>query len=69
MSKKSAFRPVEETLSGTDRARAFAHELTMLTHKHGIGVTGDPVLFVLEKDDGNLAYSVNKESKLAITSA
>lgn len=51
------------------QADAFARELAMLSRKHQIGITGRPVLFVMEEEDRMLAYEVDNESNLLISAA
>lgn len=59
-------RVAAETKSDADKASDFARELTEITHKHGVGITGEPVLFMLEKDDASLSYDVDGESHLTL---
>ena len=42
----------------------FLTELTELSRKHKIGITGDPVLFCLENEDLDLKYASDADSKL-----
>jgi hypothetical protein len=42
----------------------FLAELTELSRRHKIGITGDPVLFCLEDEDLDLNYSSDADSKL-----
>ena len=42
----------------------FLLELSQLGRKHGLGITGSAVLFVLERDDYAFDYSVDAESRL-----
>jgi len=42
----------------------FLQELTELSRKHKIGIAGNPVLFCLEEEDLNRAYSSDAESAL-----
>jgi hypothetical protein len=44
----------------------FLRDLTDLSHKHGIGIVGDPVLFLLERDDFALQYVCDSESGLRL---
>lgn len=64
--RSAALRKIDE--ADASRAQDFVRELATLSHKHGIGIAGGPVLFVLERDDGNLAYDINEESGLTIAS-
>lgn len=47
-----------------EKLRAFLDELTELSHKHGLGITGYPALFVLEADDTERRYSCDDDSQL-----
>lgn len=42
----------------------FLQELTELSRKHKIGIAGNPVLFCLQEEDLNRAYSSDAESAL-----
>ena len=55
-----------ETPSVSERTEAFVRELTDLSHKYGIGITGSPVLFLLDRDDFALAYDCDDRSKLIL---
>ncbi len=46
------------------RTQAFLNEITELSIKHGIAITGDPVLFVMEHEDYNSRYKADRDSKL-----
>jgi hypothetical protein len=48
------------------KLNAFAKELSQLSHKYGIGITGDATLFVLEPVDYQLSYYVEDSSKLSL---
>lgn len=48
------------------RADLFATELTELCIKHGIGIAGSPVLFVMEPDDVRISYAVDDQSNLVM---
>lgn len=43
---------------------AFAKDLTELSIKHGVGIAGDPVLFILEDIDLDRVYTCDAESRL-----
>lgn len=55
-----------ETPSVSERTEAFVRELTDLSHKYGIGITGSPALFLLDRDDFALAYDCDDQSKLIL---
>ncbi len=55
-----------EAPSVSERTEAFVRELTDLSHKYGIGITGSPVLFLLVRDDFALAYDCDDQSKLIL---
>jgi hypothetical protein len=42
----------------------FLEQLTELSRKFGVGITGMPVLFLLEKDDYDRRYRSDTESSL-----
>ena len=44
---------------------AFARELSDLCRKHGIGITGNPTLFVMEPVDHQLSYHIDDQSNLS----
>ena len=44
----------------------FLRDLTALSHRHGIGITGSPTLFLLERDDFALGYGCDEKSKLTL---
>lgn len=46
------------------RCRAFLADLTDICAKHGIGITGDSVLFVMDPEDYPHHYSVEAESRV-----
>ena len=49
-----------------DKSEAFAAELSELCAKHGIGIAGDPELFVYDWEDRAINYVVNADSKLVM---
>lgn len=57
---------INRTLASDEhrRADAFARELSSLCRKHGIGVTGDTTLFLMEQEDHQFDYSTGPDSKL-----
>jgi hypothetical protein len=44
----------------------FLAALSELSARYGIGITGDPVLFVMEKDDFAFSYRIDAESNLSL---
>ena len=58
---------VMEQQNATDRQIAtFLGELTALSAKHGIGITGAPVLFMVEPQDRQFEYRIDDESNLSL---
>jgi hypothetical protein len=49
-----------------DKTQAFLSELTELSMKYGIAITGNPVLFVMEREDYNFPYRIDNESNLSL---
>jgi hypothetical protein len=47
-----------------DATEAFLDELTALSRKHRVGITGKPVLFIMEWEDDSSSYSIDSESNL-----
>ena len=47
-----------------DDVRAFLSELTELSQRCGIAITGNPVLFLMEDMDRALSYRIDRESNL-----
>ena len=43
---------------------SFLYDLTELSRRYKIGITGDMEPFVMEKDDSALAYTCNADGKL-----
>jgi hypothetical protein len=48
-----------------DSLSVFLDGLTELSRKHGVGIAGSPVLFVMESDDQERAYACDAESNLS----
>ena len=44
----------------------FLSELTELSDKYGIAITGSPVLFLMQKEDYAFAYRADDESNLSL---
>ena len=47
-----------------ERLDAFLIELTALAMRFRLGITGEPVLFVMERDDDEREYRVDDASNL-----
>jgi hypothetical protein len=47
-----------------EKAAQFENALTELSRKFGIGIVGEPILFVLESDDYDRKYRTDANSKL-----
>ena len=48
-----------------EKLNQFLNELTDLSHKYGLGITGDATLYVLEPpDDSERRYSCDDDSQL-----
>jgi hypothetical protein len=45
---------------------AFAHELSELCRKFGLGITGTPIAFIMERDDFLHEYKVDEQSRLIL---
>ena len=69
MRSSAALRHIDGLVSDANHADEFANELSLLSQKHRIGITGDPVLFVLDQDDNILVYGIDDDSKLVVMSA
>lgn len=52
--------------SDAEKASDFARDLTEISRRHGVGISGEPTLFMLEQDDVNLRYDVDDESRLTL---
>ncbi len=48
------------------KTRQFLSELTEISAKYGIGITGKPVLFMMEKEDYQSAYRIDDEGNLSL---
>jgi len=42
----------------------FLSELTELSVRHGIGIIGQPVLFLMERDDYDRTYKADSDSRV-----
>lgn len=47
-----------------DRTTEFLADLTAMCMKHRIGITGNPVLFIMEDDDYSHTYAADEDSRL-----
>lgn len=45
-----------------EQIQAFLDELTVLSHKHGLGINADADLFELEDDDAERRYHCDENS-------
>lgn len=50
-----------------NKLAVFAQELTILCRRHGLGIGGEPTLFVMEYEDQALQYVVDGASQLVLT--
>ena len=48
-----------------EKTARFLLELTMLSVRHGVGIAGQPTLFVMEQDDYDRTYKIDDNSKLS----
>lgn len=47
-----------------EKLRQFLNELTNLSHRYGLGITGDAILYELEREDSERNYHCNDDSEL-----
>jgi hypothetical protein len=59
-------RKPESSPAAETKVDAFARDLSELGRKYGLGITGQPTLFVMEPVDYQLEYCVDGESKLSL---
>lgn len=52
--------------SHIDELNEFLSELTRVSHKHGIAISGEPELFLMERDDYAHSYACDASSRLAL---
>jgi len=45
---------------------AFLIELSNLCRKHRVGISGQPIIYVLEPEDFGFDYSIDAESRLCL---
>ena len=62
----SARQPFETEKDRPDKINEFLAALTELSASYGIGITGDPIVFIMEKDDFAFSYRVDAESNLSL---
>ena len=53
-------------VSASTECDGFLAELTELSAKHGIAITGTPVLFVMEREDFSYAYRIDDGCNLSL---
>jgi hypothetical protein len=54
----------QDQLHTSGAADSFALELSDLCRRHGVGLSGEPTLFVMERDDYAFNYGVDARSRL-----
>jgi hypothetical protein len=59
---------IQQRNDANEKAKLFLAELTELSKRYGIAITGKPVLFVMEWEDNNSAYFADAESNLSFGS-
>ncbi len=47
-----------------DKVSAFLEELASISKKFGVGIAGNPILFLMEADDYDRIYQSDAESRL-----
>lgn len=57
-------QPTITTQEQLQTERQFLSELTELSQKYRLGVTGDALLFIMEWDDDGRTYTTDSESRL-----
>ena len=67
--RSSAARAEHLENSDAPNFDAFARELSDVCRKHGIGLAGTPVPFVMEADDYRFDYSIGPDDVLVLGSA
>ncbi len=55
-----------EPVVAEEKLQAFTRELTEVSRKHGIGIAGEPDLFVFEPEDYAAVYHCDSESRLTL---
>lgn len=55
-----------EPVVAEDRLQAFTRELTKVSRKHGIGIAGEPELFIFEPEDYAAIYHCDADSRLRL---
>ena len=54
-----------ELASTDEKIAQFLEELTRLSLRHGVGIAGKPILFMMESDDYERLYKIDDGSNLA----
>jgi hypothetical protein len=68
MGKSSALRAADQNVGAIaedERTATFLSDLSDLSDRHGIGIAGNAVLFLMEPEDRGYGYVVDKDSNLA----
>jgi hypothetical protein len=55
-----------EAAANHSAVAAFLADLTELTNRHGIGIAGSPVLFMLQAEDRQFSYRIDADSNLSL---
>ncbi|MCB4768930.1 hypothetical protein LGR54_09970 [Ancylobacter sp. Lp-2] len=50
----------------SEQAEAFLRALTELAREYGLGIGGQPVLFILERDDHDIGYTCDAGSRMIL---
>ncbi len=56
---EGSFKPIEQA-----KADTFLSDLTDLCNRHGIGISGDPLIFEMEQEDYPHVYRIDSKSML-----
>ena len=48
----------------TETLNAFLNALTELSHNHHLAIGGEPVLYIMERDDNDRRYSADSNSQI-----
>lgn len=55
----------QSTLEASEAERQFLTEMSALSRKYGLGITGDASVFIMEWDDDERVYRCDSEGKLS----